>query len=189
MLTNTKTTVNSGAVIFQKVLEVAQGGFTLDDSGFVAGDTIAAGTPIGFDESTRLAKVAKVAVLYADATNIATTYQVKKGHVLKVGSLVNLAGGTARAITAISVVNAAYDELTVGTTIGVAATAGAAVFITDAGYTAVKGLLYSDVILDANVLADIAVVLRGTVYDRRIKTPIPNSVKASMPLIIFSQSF
>lgn len=189
MLSNSKTTVNSGAVLFQKVLEVAQGGFTLDDSGFSVGATITAGTPIGFDETTRLAKVAKVAVLHADAANNATTYQVKKGHYFKVGSSINLAGGTARAITVIDTSNAGYDVLTVGTTIGAAASAGANVFISDAGYTAVKGLLYSDVVLDANGLADIAVVLRGTVYDRRIVAPIPASVKTSLPLIIFSQSF
>jgi hypothetical protein len=190
MMSSTKSTVGTGPVLFQKVGEVAQGGFTLDDASFAIGDVIPAGTPIGFNEATRIAVVAKTAVLYADATNIATTYQVRKGHTLKVGQSPILAGGTARPITAIDTAGSPlYDTLTFGVTIGVAASAGAALYIADAGYTAVKGLLFADVILDATKQADVTVVLRGTVYDRRITSPLPASMKALLPLIIFSQSY
>ncbi len=44
--------------IFQKVLETVRGGLTLDITGLTAGDAIEAGTPITFDEATRLAKPA-----------------------------------------------------------------------------------------------------------------------------------
>jgi len=46
--------------VFQKVLELARGGFTLDATGLTAGDIIPAGTPIAFDEATRKAKPAKL---------------------------------------------------------------------------------------------------------------------------------
>ena len=44
--------------IFQKVLETARGGFSLDTTGLTAGDIIPAGTAIAFDEATRKAKKA-----------------------------------------------------------------------------------------------------------------------------------
>lgn len=188
MLNITKQTVNSGTVIFQNVFELAQGGFTLNDSAFAAGVTVPAGTPIGFDESTRIAKVAKMAVAYAAATNTATTYQVKKGHNLKVGSSIKTGSTAAQTVTAIDSSNTSYDVITVGTTLGAVVAVGAAIFIDDAGYQNVKGLLYSDVLIDANGVASVAVVLRGTVYDRRI-SPVAATVKALMPQINFSQSY
>lgn len=66
----------------------------------------------------------KVAVLADDATNSATTYTVKKGHNFKVGDVLMLASGKAAyAITAIATNSgdATKDDLTVGTTLGVAA--------------------------------------------------------------------
>ena len=188
MLTFTKTTVNTGIPIFQKVLEVAQGGFTLSDAAFPAGSTVLAGTPIGFDETTRLAKVAKYAVAQANAANNATTYPVQKGHNIKAGSQIKTGASGAQAVTAIDTSNANYDVITVGTTLGVAVTTGDSIFVDDAGSQTVKGLLYSDVDVDSNGIVDIAVVLRGTVYARRIP-PVPASVQAKLPLIIFSQSF
>lgn len=51
--------------------------------------------------------------------------------------------------------------------------------------TAPKGLLYGEVVIDDNTSVDI--VLRGTVYQRRIPA-ISDELKALMPQIIFSQS-
>ncbi|WP_430827288.1 hypothetical protein [Chryseobacterium indologenes] len=51
--------------------------------------------------------------------------------------------------------------------------------------TAPKGLLYEDVVIDDNTSVDI--VLRGTVYARRIPA-LTDALKAKMPQIIFSQS-
>jgi len=87
---------------------------------------LAEGTPIGVD-TNGLYHVVKVAKLAANATNSATTYTVKKGHNFKVGDVIMLAtNGKAYAITAIATnsEDTTCDDLTVGTTLGVAATAG-----------------------------------------------------------------
>lgn len=94
------------------------------------------GTPVGKDENG-LYHVVKVAVLTDDATKSATTYTVKKGHNFKVGDVLMLApGGAAYAITAIatnsgdgSKGDGSKDDLTVGTTLGVAAKAGDSLYL------------------------------------------------------------
>lgn len=96
------------------------------------------GTPVGKDENG-LYHVVKVAVLTDDATNLtddatnsATTYTVKKGHNFKVGDVLMLApGGAASAITAIATNrgDGSKDDLTVGTTLGVAAKAGDSLYL------------------------------------------------------------
>lgn len=181
-----KTVVNSGVPVFSVVHETAQGGFTLNDSAIADDTELKAGTVIGFDESTRVAKVCKVAVAQANAANNATTYRVRKGHTLKVGSSVKVATGTAQAIATLDTSNPNYDEFTVGTTLGVAVTAGDAIYVDDAGFTGTKGLLYDDTVVKGQT--PVAVVLRGTVYERRI-SPVPASLKTALPHIIFSQSF
>ena len=89
------------------------------------------GTPVGKDENG-LYHVVKVAVLADDATNSATTYTVKRGHNFKVGDVLMLASGKAAyAITAIATNSgdANKDDLTVGTTLGVAAKAGDSLYL------------------------------------------------------------
>ena len=82
--------------------------------------------------------VVKTAVLQADATNSATDYKVLKGHNFKVGDVIMLAtSAKAYAITAITTTNAAYDTLTVGTTLGLAASAGA--FLMEAAEAGASG--------------------------------------------------
>jgi hypothetical protein len=190
-----KTTVNDGIPVFQKVIENAQGGFVLDDSVLTADETISAGQPVGFDESTRKAKVVKVAQVYENATNSATTIKVYKNHHFKVGDYIaKTAGGAAYAITAIDSSNASYDVLTVGTTLGVALTADTDVLFessaTGASAAAYKvtanGLLYNDTIVATG--ASVSVVLRGTVYARRVPA-VPAAVKTAIPQIIYSQSY
>lgn len=88
------------------------------------------GTPVGKD-ANGLYHVVKVAVLTADATNTATIYTVKKGHNFKVGDVVMLApGAKAYTITAIATNadNATSDDITVDTTLGAEAKAGAAIY-------------------------------------------------------------
>lgn len=186
----TSQTIGYDKQIFQEISNTAQGGFLLVDSVAVtgyAGGQIQSGTVIGFDETTRNAKVCKAAVMQASATNVATAYPVLKGHNLKVGYTVVLQeGGTGRAITSIDTSNGAFDTITVGTTIGVATNAGSALFVSDIGYTAAKGLLLDSV--DALASADLAVVTRGTVYENRIPS-VPATVKALIPNMIFSKSF
>lgn len=183
----TKSTVNSGIPIFQKIIETAQGGFTISEPTLPVGTTVPAGTVMGYDETTRLAVVAKFGVLQTAALNSDTTYKVLKGSNLAVGQSINLAGGTPRAITVIDASNANYDLLTVGTTIGVAAAIGIDAFVSDAGYNAgLKGLLMHD--HDLATGEDCALVVRGTVYANRIP-PVSAATKALLPTMIFSKSY
>lgn len=188
----TKTVVSTGVAVWSTVHETAIGGFTLDKTGLVDGQIIPAGTPMGYDEATRLAKPVNMAVLNANATNVATTYQVKKGHNLAVGMHVGYtAGGTAYTITAIDTTDPNYDVITLGTTLGVALTTGQALFQSSAtgassGAFSAKGLLYEETTVGTNV--GVSVVLRGTLYARR--APVNNaSIQEALPLIIFSQSY
>lgn len=187
MVGPTKVSATYGIPIFQNVIESAQGGFVLDDAGITTGATVKAGTVISFDETTRKAKVAKMATLQADAANNATEYRVLKGHNLKVGYEIEVEdGGTAQAITSIVTTDPDYDAVNVGTTIGTAGVAGDAVLVEDAGYTNPKGLLMNDIVKGTNT--ELAVVTRGTVYENRINS-VPAVVKAKLPNIIFSKSF
>lgn len=189
-----KTTVNGGIPVWQNRIETVQGGFTLDASLLTAGDTVKAGQALGYDESTRMAKVVKQAKVYENATNSATAIKVYKGHHLKQGDYVALTvGGAAYAITAIDATNAAYDTLTVGTTLGVALTADTSVLFQSsatgasaAAYSVTaKGLLYEDVTVATG--ASVSIVSRGTVYERRVPAATAVS-KAAMPHIIYSSS-
>lgn len=89
------------------------------------------GTPVGKDENG-LYHVVKVAVLSAAATNTATAYTVKKGHNFKVGDVVMLATGSkAYTITEIATNadDATSDDLTVDTTLEMAAKAGDSLYL------------------------------------------------------------
>lgn len=109
-----KTNGTRGIPIFQKVLETARGGFSLDITGLTVGTILKAGTPMTYSGDTRLAKKA------------------------------NVDGSDA------------------------------------------KGLLYEDVTIQEN--APVAIVTRGTVYNKRIDA-VPAPVKTALKLIIFDDSF
>lgn len=184
-----KTIVNTGIPIWQgNDKETAQGGFTIDDAGFVSGDTIPGGTPISFDEQTRKAIVAKVGVITEVANNTAVAYKVKKGSLLKVGSSIKVKTGGAQAILSIDKTHADYDLVTVGATLGVAVVIGDAVYVDDLGATAPGGLSYEDVTVGGNGIASVSVICNGTVYARRI-VPVPASIIAVLHRIRFSQSY
>lgn len=175
-----------------KDIQLAQGGFLLDTTGYNAGVVLPAGTPMVFDASTRIAKAIKVGTLTANAANNATTYQVAKTHNFKVGDNFAAApGGVASAISAIDTSNTAFDTITVGTTLGVALTSGALVFnssaagATAASFGGVNGLLYDEVTVGVGVSCSI--VSRGTVYARRV--PYSTALETALPRIIYSQSF
>ena len=87
------------------------------------------GTPVGKD-SNGLFHIVKTAVLAADASNSATTLTVKKGHNFKVGDNVfAVKGGKCYAITGIATNSgdATLDDITIGTTLGVALSTGAVI--------------------------------------------------------------
>jgi hypothetical protein len=181
-----------------KDITLAQGGFTLDVSNLVAGQVVPEGTPIKYNEADRTATVLNTAVMQANAGGSATAYRVNKGHGIQVGNYIatGATGGKAYAVTAIDTSNAAYDELTVGTSIG-AATAGDLVFVSTAtGATAsalpaINGRTYGEVKVPAYGKCTVGVGIRGVVYARRCPNSdaIEADLKANGALIIHSQSF
>ena len=190
-----KTSTTGEVPVFQKEIEVSQGGFILDKSNLEASANIPAGTCLHLNEATRVAKVVKTATVHATAGGAATTYQVKKGHQLAVGNNVGkTVGGAAYEITAIDRSNPAYDIITVGTTLG-AATEWDVLFessATGADVAAIvdtpSGLLRSPLDLVEGFEQEVGAVIRGTVYERRIPGA-SETMKTALPHIIFSQSF
>ena len=156
------------------------------------GKTIPGGTPVLYDEAARTIKVLKTAEVVEAAGGSATQYKVKPGSLLKVGDYVGkTVGGAAYAITVIAPSGTDYDVITVGTTLG-AMSVGDGLFQSSAtGASAAamflipNGLSYQD--YDVAVNQDISVVVRGTVYARRVPFA-PTGVKTALPLIIYSQS-
>jgi hypothetical protein len=182
-------TLNQGGIpIFQRIDTAAQGGFTLDETVLPAGTVIPAGTVMGFDEATRKAQPFKGGVLQAAALNTDVNYRVLKGSNVAVGQTVNLPGGTARAITVVDKTNAAYDQFTVATTIGVAAAAGIAAFVSDNGFNKIKGLLKNEVTIPVSGQEFVTILFEGVVYHRRIP-PVAASIQAQLPRMTFSESF
>lgn len=175
-----------------KDIQLAQGGFLLTDPGLPTDTVIPAGTPVVYNETTRVAGILGTAVLYETAGGSATDYKLTKGHTLKVGDYLatGAAGGKAYAITAIDRTSSSlYDTATVGTTIG-AATAGDLMYASTAtgatasAYPVINGLLYADTITGTG--QDVSVVIRGTAYARRV--PYNATIAAALTKIIYSQS-
>jgi hypothetical protein len=158
-------------------------------------DTLPEGVAVGKD-SNGIYHVVKTAVLAANAANDATTYTVKKGHNFVVGDFIMLAtGAKSYAITAIATNsgNAAYDDITVGTTLGKAATAGdsimqanaqsastsstfkyAPIALTGEGYDVKKG---------ENIFANVWLI--GVIKEAALALPLPAAVKNAIPGIRF----
>ena len=193
-LGHTKTTVTPQVEVFPKVLENAQGGFTLYNTALTAGDTVYRGTVMGYDESTRYAKVVKQAILYEAAENDDVAYKVKKGHHFKVADIfAYVVGGAAYAITEITTTETAYDTITIGTTLGVAIEAGEVLFQAEtAGSDTAsllvepKGLLYEDTVVAAN--EPVSVLIKGTAYKRRLPCGACDAVVTALSHIVFSES-
>lgn len=86
--------------------------------------SVAETTPIGVD-SNGLYHVVKTAQIAARALNTDTSLIVNKGHNFKVGDNVfAVKGGKCYAITGIDSIEDTLDEITIGTTLGVALNAG-----------------------------------------------------------------
>jgi hypothetical protein len=186
--------------VFQrdKAFQLAQGGFTLDKTGLVAHQILLSGTPLVFDEAARTAVVLRTAKLFADAANNATTYSVLKGSPLKVGDyLAAVSGGAAYAITAIDTTTFTdHDVVTVGTTLGVALTAGASLFnstatgASAAALPAINGLLYEDTIVAVTgINQTVSAVVRAFVYARRTFYISALASVSGLDDITYSQSY
>lgn len=193
----TKTEGGSGIPVWQgigKDIQLAQGGFLLTDPGLPADTIIPAGTPMVYNETTRVAAILGTGVAYATAGATDTDYPVTKGHTLKVGDYFasGAAGGKAYAITAIDTeTSTLYDIITLGTTIG-AVTAGDLVYASTAtgatasAYPAANGLLYDDTVTGTG--QDVSIVIRGTVYARRVPYNATIAAMTGLKNIIWSQS-
>lgn len=179
--------------IFVTIIEDFPGGGSLDTTGLVEGADVLAGAIGKFDEATRKFSLLKLATVYEAASSSATSIKIKKGSHLAVGEYVGKSvGGAAFAISAIDDSNAAYDTITVGTTLGVALVAGDQLFKSSATgasaaalHVAPNGVLKYDVVAEAN--EGVSVIRRGTVYNRRIPSAAGADVKAALPHIIFSE--
>lgn len=177
--------------VFTHVLADIPNGVTIDTSTLTQ-DTIAEGTPVGLDTSTGLYHVIKTATLAADAANDATTYTVKKGHNFKVGDFIMLkTAGKSYAITAIAdnSGNAAYDDITVGTSLGIAASAGDAILqAKQAGASGsafpieIVGLLGHSYTVEPNLFVQVVTI--GQVRKSRVPD-FSGYVSAALPLIKF----
>lgn len=192
-LVRTKTTTE--VPVFQKEIEVAQGGFKLNKANLTGVTSIPAGSVLNFDEATRVAKVLKTATVHANAISTAVNYQVKKGHTFVVGDQVGkVVGGVGTTVTAIDTSNADYDILTVAATMAAAVEGdvifeSSAVGATNAALAVTpKGLLRTSLDLVAGFDHEVGAVIRGTVYNRRIPGASAE-IKTALPHIIFSQSF
>lgn len=180
-----------------KDIQLAQGGYALDRTGLVAGQVLMAGTPMVFSDTTRLATPMAVAKVTAVAGGTATDYQISKGSTFKVGDnfAIGVAGGKAYPITAINTSNAAYDVITVGTSAGAAAVgdlayASTATGATASAFPAINGLLYEETeVFPTGLQNSVSVVIRGTVYARRIPFSVALAALTGLRFIIFSQSY
>lgn len=151
------------------------------------------GTPIGKD-ANGLYHVVKVAVVAAQAEASATTYTVKKGHNFKVGDVLMLASSKAAyAITAIATNSgdATKDDLTVGTTLGVAAKAGDSLYLAAKAGASGAAFKYAPVALvgesyDVDALSNhiVNAVTIGQIRESNIP-PIGAEVKAKLTGIQF----
>ena len=226
----TRTPTKSGIPVYQgtaKDIQLLQGGCLLNTTGLTAGNIIPAGTPVVYDEVTRVASILHNARAQANAGASAVNYPVEKGHSLAVGDYLasGAVGGKAFAITAIDTSNASFDTITVGTTIG-AVTAGDLLFASTAtgatasalpainGLTydevtpvtagdllfastatgatasalpAINGLTYDEVIVSSNI--SLSVVIRGTVYARRVPWSAAIEALSGLKQFIYSKSY
>jgi hypothetical protein len=193
-----RTYAGTSIPVFQldKGFDLVQGGFVLDITGLANGTILYRGTPLVYDEAARTAVCLPVAKIHANATNSATTYQIEKGSNLLVGqNFAVTSGGAAYAITAIDTSNSAYDVVTVGTTLGVAVTAGQFAFgstatgATAAVFPAINGLLYEETVVTVGYQHGCSAVKRATVYARRVPYSSQLAALTGLSHIIYSQSY
>jgi hypothetical protein len=188
---NYKSTESEVVLAFTKILEDRPGGMTVAAANLTAGDTVKAGAIVRKD-SNGLFHVMKTAELYANATNSATTYQVKKGHLFKVGEFIGIIGGVSKTITAIdSTTNTTHDVITVDATIGTALTAGdvleqaSSASATSARTGTPVGMVGTSLLITASDNHTSQLVLKGTAIAGNIP-PATATLKALLPQITYA---
>lgn len=176
--------------ILHRVADIP-GGVTIDIS-TLGGSTLLEGTPIAVGATGKY-NVVKTAKLVTDAANNATTYEVAKGHHLKVGDSIGV-GAKAYSITAIDKSASDKDVLTLGTTLGVAYTAANGVVFYEAAadsattmtakYTSVVGIVGSSYNVEAseNLVVEAMVI---AVVKEANSVPLNSYQKTALKSIVY----
>jgi hypothetical protein len=174
-----------------KLADIA-GGVNISTADLVQA-TLPEGTPVGKDNNG-LYHVVKTAVLAADAGNTATTLTVKKGHNFKVGdNIFAVKGGKCYAISSITTNsdNAAYDDIVIGTTLGVALSAGAVIMQGNTTGASAGAFKYQPVALTGegydikageNLFANAWLI--AVVKEAALEMPLGNVIKTELKGII-----
>lgn len=187
---NTRTTESVLPIPFLTVLEDWVGGIVVAAADLTQ-TSLPAGTPVGKD-TNGLFHVIKQATLQANATDSATSYRVEKGHNLKVGDFItNDLSGAAYAILTLTTTVTDYDTITVGTTLGVALTAGDVIFEALAESASDSIWKYTPVGLTGHAIDIVAgsnpavdCIVRGTV-NTAVAPDYHADLKAALPQFIF----
>lgn len=151
----------------------------------IRGGMLYDGTPVFYNSTDHLWHPIYTAVMQANAGSTATAYKVLKGSQLKVGDyLYN--GTTGYAITAIDTTNSAYDEVTVGTTLGAASAGAILVAGVSGGATPnPQGLVIGHHIVESDTNLDTGIGVIGTVMEVHMKTTMSSTQKAALTGIVF----
>ena len=188
-------------VVFQKILETLPGGFSFDETNnnLEVGHTIGAGSLVKYDEATRKVVVDKLGMV--ETASSTDTIQIEKGSGFVVGDILSSGaeGGEAYAIASVVRTVATYDTIVVDTALGSLSPGDILWLSSAAGATAgayavdPNGVLKNDLKYNEGGNESVAVVVRGTVYERRLPgIPGGGVIAAKKTLltdrIIFSQS-
>lgn len=179
--------------IVSELEDIPGGGVVALDDLKDAVTPVAPGAVVG-EDSNGLWHLCKVATLYADAANDATTYQVEKGHQFVVGDIItskDVSSCLGYAITDIdTTTNTTHDVITVGTSLGVAMTAANDVYLVQiAAQDAVGGAgvlkytprAFTKTELDASKANEACGLLkRGTVKEALLAFPVPDCFKTAL---------
>jgi hypothetical protein len=191
-----KETDTERSLAVELVLEDIPGGGTVDPDDFqTATDTMLEGSIVG-EDSNGLFHLVKTAELYENEADTETAYKVLKNHEFVVGDFMMFSGITGSAAEAITEIDTTtsedYDILTVGTTLGLALTAGQCLVQATAQaasgngaykYTA-AGVSRNSVDLTLDNLG-CGIVMRGRVRVSQMPYSVDAAVKALLPLINF----
>lgn len=191
-----------GMEVFQKILETLPGGFSFDETNnnYEVDHTIQKGHLVQYDESTRKVLIDKLGMV--ETASSTTVIQIEKGSGFVAGDIVSTGatGGAAYTIQSVVRTNAAYDVITLNTAIG-SVSPGDIIWLSSAegasaGAYAVtpNGVLKNDMKYKTGGNESVAVVVRGTVYERRLPGIPGGGVIAAKKTaltdrIIFSQSY
>ncbi len=155
----------------------------------LGGSVLYEGTPVGYDSTTGLYKVAKTAKVLANATSSATTIDVAKGHHFKAGDYISNGSANGQLISSIDKSDASKDVITVGTTLGAALTAGDVLCeVTGNNKTrkvaasAIVGDSY-DVVAGENLFVNAWVM--GVVAESKAKVAFDSTIKTALKCIVF----